>query len=279
MLTPMTEHPRWISGAVFALILLSAGSVPAQDAGAKPPVMSASANAVRPPPAGYAFPDGVTYHYKAEYRLLTAGVASIHIERGAAGVQRVTGIADATGLVARLYHVHDVFQSEFGEATFCSQGLSKYTEEGHRRHEAKLHFHYPKHKAVQDEVDLKSGERKHKENAIPDCVLDVLTGLIYAASLPLTPGATYAYPINDGGKTVDLKLSVGAREQIRTGAGTFDTVRVQPNADLEIMKNRGKVWFWFSDDARNIPVQIRGKLGWGTLTLSLESVEPAAARR
>jgi hypothetical protein len=39
------------------------------------------------------------------------------------------------------------------------------------------------------------------------------------------------------------------------------------------VKNRGHIWIWYTDDARHMPVQIRARLFWGTITFELQSVE------
>jgi len=66
---------------------------------------------------------------------------------------------------------------------------------------------------------------------------------------------------------------VEGREEIKTDAGTFRTVRVQPSAGSGILKSRGKIWIWYSDDAAHIPVQMRARMFWGTLTFRLTRVE------
>jgi len=237
-----------------------------------------NASHIAAPPQGFRFPLGTTFYYKAEWRLFFAGVATVKMEQDASGQHRISATADATGFVARLFHVHDTFQSLFNPKTFCSSEISKHTEEGLRRRDSKLQFDYSRHKGVLEELNPKSGEKKHLENDIPECSTDVLTGVFYAASLPLEPGKTYIFPINDGGKTVDLATRVEAREQIRTDAGTFNTLRVQPEPNAALLKNRGRVWIWYSDDADRIPVQIRGRMGWGTITIRLERIErPPAA--
>jgi hypothetical protein len=40
-----------------------------------------------------------------------------------------------------------------------------------------------------------------------------------------------------------------------------------------VVKNRGNIWIWYSDDNRHLPVQMRARLFWGTITLRLTSVE------
>jgi hypothetical protein len=267
---------------IAALFLCAALLTSAQTAANKPPAKPAAtlqnASAIHPPPAGFHLPDSVIYHYKAEWRLFSAGIVSLKIARGADNQEHITGAADATGVVARLYHVHDVFESTFNPATFCSVQIHKHTEEGFRRRDTSIRFDYGRGKTVMDDLNSKNNQRKHVESDIPSCVTDVLSGLIYNTSLPLQPGESYVFPINDGGPTSDLNLHSEAREVVRTPAGTYNTIRVQPTTNLALLKNKGKVWIWYSDDAERIPVQMRGRMGWGTLTLSLTSIEklPAA---
>jgi hypothetical protein len=172
-------------------------------------------------------------------------------------------------VVALLYPVHDRFQSVFDKRSFCSQNLTKHAEEGFHKRETLISFNYTRHVSVLDETNLRNGQTKHTENEIPDCVSDVLSGIFYVAAQPLTMGATYMFPLNDGGKTVDVQAKVEARETVQTPMGSFQTVRVAPTAASGVLKDRGNIWIWFSDDARRIPVQMRARMFWGTLTFRL----------
>ena len=185
----------------------------------------------------------------------------------------LAGAADAIGVVALLYRVADRFDSYFDRKTFCSSHISKHSEEGRHFRDTSIRFDYSRKKAILDERNLKSGETKHTEEDIPGCVSDVLSAIYYVGSLPLEPGSTYTFPLNDGGKTVDVKAHVEAREEVKTEAGTFRTIRVQPESDSGVLKSRGKVWVWYTDDASHLPVQMRARLFWGTLTFRLTRVE------
>ena len=81
------------------------------------------------------------------------------------------------------------------------------------------------------------------------------------------------FQINDGGKTTEVTAHVEAREQVKVPAGTFQTVRVRAEAISGAMKGKGTVWAWFTDDGNHTPVQMRSKLGWGTLLFRLQRVE------
>ncbi len=227
---------------------------------------------IRPPRAGYHFPDGQTYVYEVDWRLFTAGVASLRM-KSAGEEQRVLATADSTGVVALLYHVRDRFEAYLGPRTFCSSLITKHVEEGFRRVDTTVHFEYSRGQSVLQQKNLKTGQTKQQESPIVGCVTDVVSGIYYIASLPLESGVTYTFPLNDGGKTVDVKATVEARESVTTPAGTFQTLRVQPSAASGVLKDKGRVWIWYSNDADHVPVQMRARLFWGTLTFRLQRIE------
>jgi hypothetical protein len=234
---------------------------------------------IQAPARNYRFPDSVSYIYTAEWRLWTAGTATLKIERSG-NRQKVTSTADATGVVALLFHVHDVFESSFDPGTFCSDQINKHTEEGFRRRETHIRYDYFRHKAILDERNPRTNEAKHAEEDIPNCVTDVLSGIYYLGSLPLQVGATYNIPVNDGGKTMEVSATVEAREQIKTDAGTFQTVRVRPDVMDGDLKKKGTLWIWYTDDAAHIPVQTRVRAFWGAFTIRLQRIDrhmPASA--
>ncbi|HVZ18912.1 MAG TPA: DUF3108 domain-containing protein [Terriglobales bacterium] len=223
-----------------------------------------------PPPANFVIPEE-TYVYNAEWRIWTAGTVTLGISREGAE-QRVSGTAESAGVVSMLYPVHDRFQALYDPKTFCSLSLHKHTEEGLHKRDTLISYIYSRGKAVLDETNLKNNEPKHVENDIPGCVTDVISGLMYLRSLPLLVDSSYTFPVNDGGKTVDVTAKVEAKETIKVPAGTFKTIRVSPESGNNF-KLKGKIWIWYTDDARRIPVMMRGKMFWGTLDFKLTRID------
>jgi len=224
------------------------------------------------PRADYQFPIGQTYVYGAEWRVFNAGIATLRMEK-AGQENRIVATADAAGTISLLYHVQDRLESFFDPSDFCSHNASRHIEEGFRRVESSITFDYPRGKAVLDHKNIKKKESKHEEHDIPGCVTDMLSSVYYVASLPLLLGKTYSFPINDGGATVTVLVHVEGREQVKTPAGTFKTIRVQPETASGALRDKGKIWIWYSDDAARIPVQMRARMAWGTLTFSLLRVD------
>jgi hypothetical protein len=226
---------------------------------------------IQPLRQGFDFPRQ-TLRYEAEYRFWTAGVATLRIERSG-NQEHLAAAADSTGVVALLFRVQDRLNSYFDAQTLCSSKLTKHTEEGSHWRETAITFDYGRGKSVLEEKNLKNGQSKRVENDIPGCVTDVASGILYVASLPLEPDATYSFPLNDGGKTVTIRAHVEGKEQIKTPAGTFQTIRVGPQGDYSALKSRGRVLIWYSDDARHLPIQMQARMLWGTLTVYLASID------
>lgn len=259
-----------VSLVIWAIVVPIAAQTPK-------PATGAATYVVQPPPSTYHFPNGQSLHYAVDWRVFTAGTATIRME-AAGQEQRITAAADAAGVVALLYHVQDRFESFFDPTTFCSRSVSKHTEEGFRRLETGITFDYVRRKSVLSERNLKKNESKTVENDIPTCVTDVLSSLFYVSSLPLAAGASYQFPANDGGHTIAARATVEGREEVKTPAGTFKTIRVQISSDSRPLKDRGILWAWYTDDAARTPVQMRSRLGWGTLLFRLQRVENSRAK-
>ncbi len=252
----------------FAALLLTAlpggTSLPAQQTSPIP--------MLQPPPVGYVFPTHETLSYTVDWRVFTAGTAVFHLEREG-NVQKIAATADSVGAVTMLFPVVDRFQSGFDMRTGCSTGFSKQLQEGRRKVSSDLAFNYDQGKQTQVEKNLVKGTSKQLTASIPACVTDSLSAIFYAASQPLIVGQTVKFPLADSMRTVTVTMKVETREEIKTPAGTFQTIRVQPTADEGVVKNRGKIWIWYTDDPRHMPVQIRAQLFWGTITFHLQSYE------
>jgi len=230
----------------------------------------ANAPPLPPPAAGYSFPPRQTLIYAVDWRVFSAGIATFKLEQQGA-TMKVSATADTVGATNMIYQVVDRFQSSFNTQTGCSLGFSKETQEGRRKISSDLLFNNGKQTQV--ERNLIKGTTKQSEGAIPACVTDSLSGIFYAASQRLLPGQDFKFPLADAMRTVAVTMRIEAREEIKTPAGTFQTVRVQPTADAGVVKNRGTITIWYSDDPRHLPVQIRAKLFWGTITFHLQSAE------
>jgi hypothetical protein len=227
---------------------------------------------LQPPIAGFEYPQHQTLTYSVDWRVFTAGTAVFHLDQ-VRNLLKISATANTVGAVNMLFPVVDGFQSGFDLKTGCSTGFDKQTQEGRRKNASDLSFDYAHGKQTRNERNLVKGTATHSVTNIPACVTDSLSAMFYTQSQPMAPGQTVDFPLADAMRTVSVGMKVEGREEIKTPAGTFQTIKVQATADEGVVKNRGSIWIWYTDDARHLPVQMQARLFWGTITFHLQSVE------
>ena len=262
--------------ALVLLVLSSLGSQPARaqllGLGPKPATQPVVIPTLQPPQPGFVFPTKQTLTFTVDWRVFTAGTAVFHLDRSGDDL-KLSATADSVGAVNMLFPVVDRFQSGFDLKSGCSTGFNKQIQEGRRKIASELSFDYAHGKQAQNERNLVKGTATHKESNIPACVTDSLSALFYTQSQTLTPGQIVYFPLADSMRTVTVGMKVDDREEIKTPAGTFETIKVQATADEGVVKNRGSIWIWYTDDPRHLPVQMQARLFWGTITFHLQSIE------
>jgi len=221
-----------------------------------------------PPRAGFSFPQRQTLTYSVDWRVFPAGTAVLRFE-SVGDRERLTASADTIGAINMLFHVSDHFQSTFDRQRGCTYEFDKQTVEGRRQVNSTLRLDYGQGKSILDEKNQVTGQGKHAETQIPGCITDLLNGLFYAASQPMSVGQSFVVQVADAQRTIPVTMKVEGREEIKTTLGTFKTLRVHPSADAGVVKNRGDIWIWYTDDERHLPVQMRARLFWGTITFRL----------
>jgi len=83
-------------------------------------------------------------------------------------------------------------------------------------------------------------------------------------------------PLTDGKKSVMAKVEAQQREEIKTPAGTFKTIRYEAFVfDNVLYRRPAHLYVWLTDDRRKLPVEIRVRMQFaiGTITLQLEKHE------
>lgn len=224
-------------------------------------------------------PPRETLDYTIEWRLVTAGKA--HLNWSATAHHSDPGWQadlhlESAGLVSKLFKVNNDYVSNL-ESDLCATGSFLKAEEGKRRKETSVTFNPQTHKAEYLEKDLdKNAVVNAHEIDIPACVHDVLGGLYLLRTMNLQPGQSTQVAVSDGKKSVMARVEAQQREDLKTPAGSFKTIRYEAFLFNDVLYRRyGHLYVWLSDDARKLPVQIRVRLQFaiGTITLQLEKEE------
>ncbi len=105
---------------------------------------------------------------------------------------------------------------------------------------------------------------------------DVIGGLYYLRTLNLEPGQNAQIPVSDGRKFAMARVEAQAREDVKTAAGSFKTIRYEIFLFNGVLYQRSaRLDVWLTEDRRRLPVQVRVRMPFtiGTITLELQKVE------
>jgi hypothetical protein len=229
-------------------------------------------------PSTNSLPSKETLYYSIDWRLFTAGKAKIEFAAlsGSRPGYQVNLRLESAGFVSKLFKVEDDYASTMN-AALCAQSAHVTAHEGNRQRETKITFDGEARKASYLERDLvKNSVVLQQEIDIPQCVHDVTGGLFFIRTLNLEPGQSTQVPVSDGKKSVMAKVEAQQREDVKTPAGTFKTIRYEIYLFNGVLYRRpAHLNVWLTDDRRKLPVQIRVRMQFtvGTINLQLEKHE------
>jgi len=107
---------------------------------------AAAGSRIIPPSTSYRFSESETLVYSVEWHLINAGTATVNLKRQADS-EHLRSIANTSGVVNKIFPVHDLFDADIDTRNFCTQQISKHSEEGARRIERNVHLNYPTRKS------------------------------------------------------------------------------------------------------------------------------------
>lgn len=210
--------------------------------------------------------------FNVYWKTASAGVATIRVERGENPEQvKIMGEARSSRFVSTLYRVEDYFESLVSLKDFCSARLVKRQNEGRRHRESVLSILPEQHLARWQEHNLAAptAPMKRIQAQSPSCVQDVLSALFFMRTQPFTLGKSVHFSVNDNGKTYNVTVEVQQRETVKTDAGTFQAIRVEPKVFGGLFKRPGRMYVWYSDDDERRVLQLKARISIGTITALL----------
>ena len=82
----------------------------------------------------------------------------------------------------------------------------------------------------------------------------------------------YNYKVFDGKKLKEVLLKVSKIENIKVPYGTFECLNVAPIDSDKLIKNKGLLEIWYTNDEEKIPIQIKLDAKIGTFTMKLNRI-------
>ena len=233
--------------------------------------------AASPLPQIKAFQPGESLTYEVSWSdMVKAGSAVMEVkgERLAdeREVLRFIITSRTEGALGRFYPIGDTVQSVFDLATMQSLSYSSVEIHGKKARRKYLYFDH-----VNRTVTTALNEDPLKTASIPDRVQDNLSSLYYLRTREdFAAGKPIIFEAFDSGSSVTVEIQTLGREQVKTPAGEFSTIKVKAYKGLFV--SEGEIFVWLTDDARKVPVLIKSTLKFGTLVFTLVEQKPGGNR-
>ena len=215
----------------------------------------------------YPFAVGETLTYSAKLGMLTLGSGTLQV----AGLDSVRGV-ETFRLRFRLqgktvfYSLDDVLESWVGTKDFAS----------HRFVQDFVENDKPKHRTFEIFPDSGFYREKGRDTtyASPSNPLDDAAFFYFVRITPLEVGKKYVFHRYFRKEKNPVTIEVVKRERMELPDGRkVECLVLHPVIDTKgLFSKRSDTRIWLTDDARRLPVQIRSKFPFGTITLRLKDM-------
>ena len=218
-----------------------------------------------PAPVEEAFRKGETLDYIVTWMKVTGGTARMTVAPLDDSRLRITSVARTSGSFGRFFRVRDEIETVVDARDFSTLRIRKKLDERGDKLEETTTF----------EDGVATRKRTHTRRVpVPRPVLDPISVIYHIRTLELAPGKTYEFTLYADLKLYHVNARVVRREQVQTPAGTFNCVLIEPEMASGGIARDERLFIWYTDDDRRIPVRIRTEVKFGSVVASLKSVTP-----
>jgi len=222
-----------------------------------------------------AFAPGEKLTYNISWStVIDAGISVMEVKSGStiSGRQTYDLISEthSVGVVDLLYPVQDKIVSTIDAKELYS--LSFYLQEHHLKKTRSRRMTFDQTRGIACDI---VNQDPPEQFTIPPRVQDAFSSLYFLRTLPnLTVGKTIVVNVHDSEKNWAVEIHVLGKEKITTPAGTFDTIEVRTYPKYEgVFMNKGKIYIWFTDDTRRIPVLMKSMISIGSIVATLTEMQ------
>ncbi len=108
---------------------------------------------------------------------------------------------------------------------------------------------------------------------VPGSVQNLASAIYYIRTQDLQPGYTFEVKVAEAGRLVNVPVRVFERKRMKTVVGNVQTVRVEPGlfGESGLIRGKGAISIWFTDDKRHVPVRAHIKNDLGSVDIKLKS--------
>ena len=222
---------------------------------------------ILPGQSAWPFQVGERLTYNVSYTGITAGQASLEVVNDTVVNNyhqlHIRFNARTTFPVSSIYTINDQVDTWLDSKYLYTKKLTKNIREGKYKNDSYTIIDYDQSIAI-----------TNGDTVIIDQFLRDSYSLFYfLRTIPLIIGETIDFTAFDGKKITPFQVIIKTKETINTMAGTFPCLVVKPFREgTTLLKNKGDMMIWFSDDKIRLPIQIRIKLKYGSMLLKLKDI-------
>ena len=222
---------------------------------------------ILPGQSAWPFQIGERLTYNVSYTGITAGQASLEVVNDTVVNNyhqlHIRFNARTTFPVSSIYTINDQVDTWLDSKYLYTKKLTKNIREGNYKNDSYTIIDYDQSIAI-----------TNGDTVIIDQFLRDSYSLFYfLRTIPLIIGEIIDFTAFDGKKITPFQVITKTKETINTMAGTFPCLVVKPFREgTTLLKNKGDMMIWFSDDKIRLPIQIRIKLKYGSMLLKLKDI-------
>jgi len=222
---------------------------------------------ILPGQSAWPFQVGERLTYNVSFTGITAGQASLEVVNDTVVNNyhqlHIRFNARTTFPVSSIYTINDQVDTWLDSKYLYTKKLTKNIREGNYKNDSYTIIDYDQSIAI-----------TNGDTVIIDQFLRDSYSLFYfLRTIPLIIGETIDFTAFDGKIITPFQVITKTKETINTMAGTFPCLVVKPFREgTTLLKNKGDMMIWFSDDKNRLPIQIRIKLKYGSMLLKLKNI-------
>jgi hypothetical protein len=178
--------------------------------------------------------------------------------------------AKTSGLINLLFPVDSLAESWLDcDGLFARRYTEDRTEGTHHR-TGEAHYDYARKETVI--TNRLNGRAKHYPLNQP--VQDVISSIYVVRTRKLMLDSEQTFTINAASTNYTVTVRPDQRKAIWVHPlGDTQALRIEPMPTLTIISaNKGRMWFWMSDDARHLPLLVNSEIKLGNAKLVLFSI-------
>jgi hypothetical protein len=194
---------------------------------------------------------------------------SLPVTRNGHDVYHIHSLAESSPLFSLFYYVRDSGETFVDVRDLFPRYFSLDQREGSRAVQQMVTFDQRQGVAI-----YTKNQEAPQEVKVPLGVHDSLSSFYVLRTLPLQVGHSVHLRTFANGKTFDVEVQILRRETVEAYWGPVEALVVQPLMRFqEILRQKGEVLIWVTDDDRRIPLRMRTAIKVGSIEATLTDMK------